>query len=273
MDSFDYSDDSLEPAQNSAALIWNILTVIFVLMTFCVCVVVGWLLINPYSTINPFPPPTLPVEAEIPTSTPTPRSVLPPTWTPAPTLFATPTQFPTNTLQPTNTQPAVETALPTPGSPTAGEPSETPGEGESTATPVIMTPSPTPSEGMPFVLHPGDPVAIENIGHQELGCAWMGVGGRAFDLTGAPVEQGLFVQVGGTLNEESVEMLGMLGMVSIYGPGSYEFVLGDTPIASTQTLWVQMFDQAMLPLTDKIYFDTFAECDKNLILINFNQVR
>jgi hypothetical protein len=126
---------------------------------------------------------------------------------------------------------------------------------------------------MPFVLHPGDPVAINNIGHQELGCNWMGVAGRAFDLSGAPIEQGLFVQLGGTLNEEPVEMLGMLGMVSTYGPGSYEFVLGDTPVASTQELWVQLFDQAMLPLSEQIYFDTFEDCDKNLILINFNQVR
>jgi hypothetical protein len=62
-------------------------------------------------------------------------------------------------------------------------------------------------------------------------------------------------------------------MVSIYGPGGYEFELGEGPVASTQTLWVQLLDQAMLPLSDKIYFDTFSECDKNLILINFNQVR
>ena len=53
----------------------------------------------------------------------------------------------------------------------------------------------------------------------------------------------------------------------------YEFVLGDTPIPSTQLLWVQLFDQAMLPLSEQINFDTFEECDKNLILINFNQVR
>ena len=273
MDSFDYSDDALEPAQDSAALIWNILTVVIVLMTLCVCVGVGLLLINPQSSINPYPPPTKPVEAEFPTATPTPKSVLPPTWTPAPTLIATPTPIPTNTLAPTNTVPAVDTATPPLLSPTAIFPSETPGEGTLTGTPEGATPSPTPSEGMPFVLHPGDPVAINNIGHQELGCNWMGVAGRAFDLSGAPIEQGLFVQLGGTLNGKSVDMLGMLGMVSTYGPGSYEFVLGDTPIESTQTLWVQLADQAMLPLSEQIYFDTFADCDKNLILINFNQVR
>jgi hypothetical protein len=116
-------------------------------------------------------------------------------------------------------------------------------------------------------------VAINNIGYPDLGCDWMGFGGRAFDLSGAAIEQGLFVQLGGTLNEEIVEMLGMIGMVDNYGPGSYEFVLGEEPIASTQTLWVQLFDQSMLPLSEQIGFDTYADCEKNLILINFNQVR
>jgi hypothetical protein len=65
----------------------------------------------------------------------------------------------------------------------------------------------------------------------------------------------------------------MTGMVSTYGPGSYEFELATEPVASEQTLWVQLFDQAMLPLSDKVYFDTFDDCERNLILIQFNQVR
>lgn len=265
MDSFDYSDEALQPARDSAAVIWNILTVIVLLMTFCVCVVLGLFMINPQNSFNPYPPPTLPVEAEFPTATPTPKSVLPPTWTPAPTDPATQTPQPTNTAVPSNTQPAVTATLEIPIQ-TPGDilPTETPGDGQAT---------PTPTDGMPFVLHPGDPVALNNIGHSELGCKWMGVGGRAFDLTGAPIEQGLLVQLGGTLNGELVENLGMIGMVSTYGPGGYEFQLGEEPIESTQTLWVQLLDQAMLPLSEQIYFDTFSDCDKNLILINFNQIR
>ena len=123
------------------------------------------------------------------------------------------------------------------------------------------------------MLQLGSPAAINNIYHSELDCAWMGVSGRVFDLSGSPIEEGLFVQLEGTLNGELVEKNGMVGMVTNSGPGSYEFELGDKPVESTQTLWVQLFDQAMLPLSDQVYFDTFADCDKNLILINFNQVR
>jgi hypothetical protein len=268
MDSFDYSDESLETNRDSAGVIWNILTVIVLLMTLCVCVGVGVLLVNPQNELNPFPPPTLPAEAEYPTATPTPKSVLPPTWTPAPTIIPTQTPAPTNTLIPTNTTPPTEVVA----SPTLENPTDTPGEGQPTATLEAGTDTATPTVDMPFVLHPGDPVAIPNIAYPELGCNWMGVGGRAFDLSSAAIEEGLFVQLGGTFSNEPVEMLGMIGMVDYYGPGSYEFVLGEELVASTQTLWVQLFDQAMLPLSEQIKFDTFADCDRNLILINFNQV-
>lgn len=274
MDPFDYSDEALQPSRDSAAIIWNILTAIVLLMALCICIGVGVLLVNPQISFNPYPPPTMPAPFLTPTVTPTPKSVLPPTWTPTVTPQATLVPSPTNTAVPTDTPQVVESPTPPIVIPPNTEvPTQTPGEGQATATPGDGQVTSTPSEGMPFVLHPGDPVAINNIGHPELGCTWMGVAGRAFDLSGAPVEEGLFVQLQGILNGEPVEMLGMVGMVTTYGPGSYEFVLGDKPIESTQTLWVQLFDQAMLPLSDQVYFDTFADCDKNLILINFNQVR
>lgn len=126
---------------------------------------------------------------------------------------------------------------------------------------------------MPFVLHPGDPVAIPNIGHPEAGCNWLGVAGRAFNMSGAPIGQGLFVQLAGNLDGQEVEMLSMTGTATQYGEGGYEFILGENPVASSETLWVQLFDQAMLPLSDKVTFNTYSECNKNLTLVNFNQVR
>lgn len=248
MDVFDYSDEELQVARSRAGTIWNILTVLILIMTACVCVVAAAIFINPHLSINPFPPPTLPAVITFPTATPTPRVVLPPTWTP------------TNTEEPaaTPTPPPVQT-------PVVTFPADT--------TPTGSGPTGTPPTGYTFVLHEGDPVAIPNIGHPDLGCDWMGVGGRAFDLTGAPIAQGLLVQLGGTLAGKPLDFLGMVGMVSNYGPGSYEFMLADSPIASRQTLWVQLFDQALLPISDKIYFDTYEDCERNLILINFTQVR
>jgi hypothetical protein len=244
MDPFEFRDEAVQPARNTSAIVWNILTVIVILIALCIAGVFAIVLINPQVSYNPFPPPTLPALVAFPSATPLPRIVLPPTWTPTvspvPTVTNTPLPSPTATLE---------------------------------SAPVTPNDTTTPGEGMPFVLHENDPVAIPNIGHPELGCDWMGVAGRAFNLSDAPITQGLFVQMGGTLNGTPVEMLTMTGVATQYGPGGYEFKLGDKPVASTQTLWVQLFDQANVTLSDKIYFDTFEDCNRNLILIHFDQVR
>lgn len=128
---------------------------------------------------------------------------------------------------------------------------------------------------MPFVVKGGKSMLIANIAHPDAGCNWMGVAGRAFDLKGA-VLFGLQVQLGGYLTGSSLSQdfnITLTGLAQAYGPGYYEFTLADHPIASKGTLWIQLLDQAGLPLSDKVYFDTSAECDQNLILIDFEQVR
>lgn len=245
MDPFDFKEE-VQPARRISSLIINVLTVLLLIGTLCVAGVVLALLVNPTSSINPFPPSTLPPLMSTPTITPTPHIIMPPTWTP--TTPPEPTSTPTETAVPTET-PMVE-ITPSPESQTV----------------------PTESGGMPYVLQEGDPVAIPNIGHQDAGCNWMGVAGQATGLNGAPVV-GLFVQLSGTLEGNPEDQLGMTGTATQYGQGGYEFFLGDTPIASKDTLSVQLFDQAMLPLSDKVYFETYADCQRNLIFINFNQVR
>ncbi len=45
------------------------------------------------------------------------------------------------------------------------------------------------------------------------------------------------------------------------------------PIPSKAMLWVQLLNQSGGPLSDKVYFDTYDNCDQNLIIIDFVQVR
>lgn len=81
--------------------VWDILSVLVLIGAVIVAAVVGTIFMNPYSSVNPFPPPTLVPTIDIPTSTPTPVR-LPATWTPVPVLTETPrptgTPFPTATL-------------------------------------------------------------------------------------------------------------------------------------------------------------------------------
>ena len=65
----------------------------------------------------------------------------------------------------------------------------------------------------------------------------------------------------------------MTGLAPQYGQGGFEITLANKLVASTSTMWVQLLDQQNLPLSDRIYFDTFEDCQKNLVIIYFNQVR
>jgi hypothetical protein len=233
------------------AAFWSILTILILLIA--VCVAAGFLVIftNPDSSLNPFPPPTLPVRAELPTTTPTNEVIpLPPTWT----ATSSPVPIPTDTPTPTSTLP------PTP-------------------TPITLTPTPPftptpPAGGYPYAVRQGFPKAIENIYHPELDCVWMGVGGQVVDLSDAPVT-GLIVRLGGSLPGVKIEenTISLTGLALNYGRSGYEFKLADQPIASQDSLWIQLLNQAGTPISERVFFDTFESCTQNLILIDFKQTR
>jgi hypothetical protein len=245
MDPFEYTDVKVRPPIDVLSIFFNLLTLLVLTVTCSVGLLVAVVYINPYVGINPFPPPTLPAMVALPTSTPTPLISLPPTWTPTPYVEPTSTRTPRPTPTRVPTRPAITE------------------EGEGAI--------PAASSKMPFALQPGNPVAIANIGHPDLGCSWMGVAGQVKGLDHSPIK-GLMVQLGGVLNGKTMVPVTLTGVASQYGEGGYEFTLGDKPVASHESLWVQLLDQEGTLLSEKVYFDTYADCEKALILVNFNQV-
>jgi len=263
MDAFDYNERT-EPSRNVSAMIWNVLTVLVLLVVLCIAIGFLVIFVNPNTGFNPFPPPTLPAALSFPTATPTSQWALPPTWTPSPTVEPTMTftPEPSSTPLPSETPFSLFTASPTVALPTSG------------TTPGAPTATVSDTGGMPFVVGPGTPVGTSSLTfHPEAGCNWLGVAGQVFDLSGAPVS-GQQVRIGGILAGVPVDGLTLTGLTTAYGTvGFYEFPMGDKPVASQQTVWVQLIDQGGLPMSDKILFDTYDNCDKNLIFVNFKQVR
>lgn len=245
MDSFDLADR--RPARNIFTTLMNCLTVFALLGTLCSGGIMASIFLNPHSRLNPFPPPTLPALLVMPSSTPTPVQVLPPTWTP----------IPSGTALSMNT--------PIPEQPTA------------TPFPLViasMTPTNLPADIMPFALNAGSPVAISSVAfHPEAGCDWMGVAGRVLDLSGAPVSTGVIIHLGGDVAGVYKDITSLTGTARQYGEAGYEIVLGVTPVDTINSLWVQLLDQAGLPMSPRVYFDTYASCDQNLIFITFKQIR
>jgi hypothetical protein len=265
MDDFDYLEED-RPARSGGAIVWNVLTVLVLLAVLCLGSVFLMIFANPASGLNLFPPPTEPQALALPTHTPTPRGVLPPTWTPLPTVepSLTPTGRPSATPPPSEAPPALSLPSETPFS--LFTPSAMP---EGSEEEVTVTPG-----GMPFVLAQGSPTALSSMTfHPDQGCDWMGVAGQAFNAEGAPVSTGVVIKAGGLLRGTLVDITSLTGVALQYGQAGYEIVLADEPIASTRTLWVQLLDQAGEPLSERVFFDTFEDCEKNLIFINFKQVQ
>lgn len=225
-------------------LVWNILTGLLLLGTLIFGLVFLAIFINPQSGLNPLPPTTMPALVPTDTPSPTPKPVLPPTWTPT----FSPTPAPTNTpVPPTDTPPP---------SPTYELP---------------PTEATQEASNVSFTLQEGSPSYTQNYVHEDAGCQWLGVAGQVFDEEGDPVND-ILVTVRGTLGGEEINKFIFTGMAPEYGVGGYEIELAESPIASDGTLSIQLLEQTSnLALSDKIPFDTYDTCDKNLAVINFMQ--
>ena len=249
MDDFDYKEPT-NTRSSIWAMILNVLTVAVLIATLCIGGFFLVIFVNPQSSINPFPPATLPPELEFPTATPTPQLVLPATWTPQPTTEPAATYTP----RPSSTPAATVTPFPMFTSSPTAESTEVAGS-------------------KPFIVDQGSPVAISSeTFHPESGCNWMSVAGQVLDMSGAPLN-GVVIKLSGVLAGEYRDQTSLSGVAPQYGQAGYEFFLTDEPVASREGLWLQLFNVAGLPMSDKIYFDTFDDCDRNLIFINFRQVR
>jgi hypothetical protein len=228
-------------------LVWNVFSILLLVGMAMSALGFTNIFFDPYSSLNPFPPPTMPAVLELPTATPTLRQ-LPPTWTPTATATRTPTLAPPSPV----VADAVEV---TPGAFSTPLPEET-----------------EPPNRYAFVVQ-GEVKAIDGtIFRPEHGCAWMGIAGQAFDMQNRPAT-GITVQVGGNLGKKYIDLISLTGTALWYGQAGYEVFLSDALEPSQNSLWVRLLDQSGLPLSAKVYFSTSIECKSNLVVINFKQVR
>lgn len=248
----EFNFDEPEPTPRSSGLsmpsigIWDILSIVVLLLTICLTVYFIMIFVNPESGFNPLKP----SRSQLPTATITPRQ-LDPTWTPEPTIAISPAA----TLLPTITPPAT-------GTPASYVPeTETP------------QPTITPTPNTPFSAVSVNSIESIIIPHLlNAGCDWQGVGGTVDDQNSGPIV-GIVVHLEGTYDSKKVELTTVSGINPEYGKSGFEFKLGETPINSRDKVYVQLLDQAGLPLSEKVYIDTSSDCKKNLVLVRFKKNR
>ncbi len=243
MSKFDYEYEEAAASKPKARLeLWDMLSIVTLLITFCLGVYFVLVFLFPNSALNPLPPNSVDPLSP-PTATITPIQ-LEPTWTNTPLSIVTetPTLLPTFTLEPSPTSFSL--------------------------IPATKTPTITPTPKAPFS---ATVTYIDStIIHPEAACNWQGIGGTIVDANNADM---LFYTIrlvgfynGKTKNEQTVS-----GIEPAYGKSGFQFFLGTVPVSSKGELYIQILDQSGLPLSNNIYIDTFNDCSKNLVLIRFKK--
>jgi hypothetical protein len=234
-------EEASTPKSSSKLEVWDMLSIVMLILTLCVGVYFVAIFLSPQSALNPFKPgpdPNAP-----PTATITPIQ-LDATWTVTPSQVATetPTLVPTYTLEPSPT--LLSLVTPT----------------------ITQTPTATPKAPFSATVT----YIASTIIHQDAACNWQGIGGTVVDANNADMIR-MTVRLVGYYNGKSKNELTVSSIAPAYGKSGFEFVLGTTPISSKGELYLQLLDQAGLPLSDNIYIDTFNDCSKNLVLVRLKK--
>jgi len=241
MSKFNY-DDAPAPKKRAKLEIWDVLSIATLFLTVCLVVYFAAIFFLPDSALNPLPPNGAGANAITPTPT-IGEIPVQATWTGTP-LPPEPTE--TATLLPTFTL----------------EPTQTP----FSLLPPTKTPTITATPKAPFK---GTFKGIDStIIHPELGCNWQGVGGTVVDANNADILR-MTIRLVGTYKGKSINELTVSSIAPAYGKSGFEFSLGDSPVTSKGELYLQLLDQAGLPLSDNLYIDLSKDCSKNLVLVRF----
>ncbi len=247
-DDFNFDGKPSAPRRSGGRLeLWDILSILMLVLTGCLVVYFGLIFINPNSSLNVLPPGGLNFGPKTATPTSTPLQ-LEPTWTASPTLELTPSDTPRPTFTPFASNTPFSLIPPT-------------------RTPKPPTPTRTPKAPFGATTSQVESTVV----HPEFACNWAGIGGTVVDANNSPII-GQVIVLRGTLDGKTVEQQTVSGINKEYGPSGFEFVLGNAPIASTN-LYVQLVDLNGLPLSDKISVPTSADCTKNLVLVRFKKNR
>jgi hypothetical protein len=183
-------------------------------------------------------------------------------------ISATPTT--TSTKIPTATATATKTAAPTKTATKTPVPTKTATLTSSPTNTSTTIPTATPTAIVTYQLQSGSPAYLLNFAHPAAGCNWQGVAGQIFDLKGAPITN-YVVKINGTYNGKTVSLLGITGSSAAapYGLHAYEIVLGNQSLESVNSLHIQIYNPYGVAVTKALKFNTYANCQKNLIIINF----
>jgi len=134
--------------------------------------------------------------------------------------------------------------------------------------PIIVQPMDTPTGDKPFTISEAGVLYIPNANGR--GCNWSSIAGTVTGLTGEPLD-GYAVQIADIEEPTRLNVVVNSGSSLNLGAGGFELALGSTP--RIRSYRIQLFDSANNPVSEPFQVFTREECDQNVAVVNFVQVR
>ncbi len=122
--------------------------------------------------------------------------------------------------------------------------------------------------GYPFEPQSDSPRYLPAFTQPDAGCAWVGVAGQVFDQAGSPV-QGVVVLLRGYFNGKLLDERTLSGQQTAYGESGFELQIGDLSADTINALTIQLANSKLEALSEPVALATYDDCQRNLILINF----
>ena len=239
MDSSDSSGRSQSRTKSSGGCVLKFGTLVFLVSTILLLVFFVFTFLYPDNPFNPFPP----VENNSPVSQAA-TEILP---------SHTPILFPTSTATITPNFPtSTATQLPPP----------------TEAVITILAPTLPPLGSLHFTAQTGTPVYTAH----PNGCDGIYLAGNVIDSEGNPLA-GLLVIAAGSLGDAALEAEPSLsGLHPEFSPSGWQIKISDTLLDSSEKVYVALYSlDSADPVSDLVYVNTYNDCDRNMIMVNFVQ--
>ncbi len=221
----------------------DVIALIFMIATIGLMVVFVTIWRDPWSSLNPLPPATTFIEVS---------------WTPDMTALAvyfadqTATAQAENAPMVTNNTPSAPNIVTSPQN----------------ATPIVIPALDTPTGTISFTISEAGVLYIPNANGR--GCNWSSIGGTVTDVTGQPLN-GYAIQIVDIEEPTRLNVVVTSGSSLNFGVGGFELALGSTP--RIRSYRIQLFDSANNAVSEPFQIFTREECDQNVAVVNFIQVR
>lgn len=216
----------------------DIIALVFMIGTIGLAVAFVTIWRDPWSSINPLPPATTFIEVS---------------WTPDLDALARYYADQTATFQapnPSNNTPNAVTIQ------------------QQNMTPIVIQPLDTPTGDKPFTISNSGVLYIPNSNGRD--CNWSSIAGTVTGLNNEPLD-GYAVQIVDIEDPTRLNVVVNSGSSLNLGAGGFELALGSTP--RIRSYRVQLFDSTNTAVSEPFQIFTREECDQNVAVVNFVQVR